>query len=107
VNFRGSEVLSIKIGGYGFIESDQRQGCNFNTLSLGTSSGEITIKCGEPDLRHTEYETITSKTKNGKLKRAVTIDKWTYNLGPSHFMRILTFRNGEMIDIRTGEKGFK
>jgi hypothetical protein len=34
------------------------------------------------------------------------IDEWTFNLGAARFRRVPTFRNGEFVGIRTGEKGF-
>jgi hypothetical protein len=35
----------------------------------------------------------------------VTIDEWTYNLGPNDFMRVLNFVNGKLVDIREGGYG--
>jgi len=34
------------------------------------------------------------------------IDEWTYNLGPTRFMRILTFNNGRLEEVISGSKGF-
>ncbi len=36
----------------------------------------------------------------------VTIEEWTYNLGPNRFLRILTFRNGVLANIKTGGYGY-
>ncbi|HEY6012184.1 MAG TPA: DUF2845 domain-containing protein [Nitrospirota bacterium] len=35
----------------------------------------------------------------------MTIEEWTYDFGPNRFMRIITFRNNTVSDIRTGGYG--
>ncbi|TPW15486.1 MAG: hypothetical protein FD130_1193 [Halothiobacillaceae bacterium] len=91
VTFKGSVVLSTETGGRGFTVVPGMRRCDFNTISLETTSGEIATRCGEPDLKEQRYETVS----------------WTFDLGSARFMRILTFRNGKLVDIRTGEKGAK
>ncbi len=34
------------------------------------------------------------------------IEVWTYNLGRTQFIRYLTFRNGTLVDIKTGGYGY-
>ena len=105
--FRDSEVISIETGSRGFTVVPGMQRCDFELFALGTTSAEITAKCGEPDWQEQRYELVTHKIAGGRRQISVTVDEWTFNLGPTNFMRILTFRNGNLIDTKTGEKGFK
>lgn len=107
ITFKDGEVFNIENGSRGFTVVPGMQFCNFNVLSLGITTIELETRCGEPDLKEQRYETVTTRIPGGRRQVTVTIDKWTFNLGPTHFMRILTFRNGELVEIKTGEKGFK
>lgn len=35
----------------------------------------------------------------------VTVEEWTYDMGPTRFVRFLRFINGRLIDIETGRYG--
>jgi hypothetical protein len=39
-------------------------------------------------------------------KEKVKIEEWTYNPGPTDFIRYLRFENGILTNISTGDKGF-
>lgn len=106
ITFRDGEVSRIESGGRGFTVVPGMQRCNFDIFSLGTTSAEVATQCGEPDVKAQHYETVTQKIPSGIRQITITVDQWTFNLGPTHFMRILTFRNGNLVEIRTGEKGF-
>jgi hypothetical protein len=36
----------------------------------------------------------------------ITVEEWTYNLGPTRFMRKLRFENGELVRIESLEYGY-
>ena len=40
------------------------------------------------------------------MKEEVRIEEWTYNLGPTRFVRYLRFENGILDAIRNGDKGY-
>ncbi len=107
VTFRDSKVFAIETGSRGFTVVPGMQRCDLDTFSLGATSAEIVAQCGEPNLKEQRYETITHKIAGGRKQIRVTVDEWTFNLGPSRFMRTLTFRNGNLVDIKTKERGFK
>ncbi len=104
--FNGSTVSTIETGGRGFIPAPTKGRCDFDSFPIGTNPGEVAARCGEPDAKDTRYEAVTQRIAGGRRQVSMTIDEWTFNLGPTQFMRILTFRNGELIGIRAGEKGF-
>ena len=105
--FRDSEVIKIETGSRGFTIVPGTQRCDFELFDLGTTSAEIAAKCGQPDWKDQRYELVTHKIAGGRRQLSVTVDEWTFNLGPTSFMRVLTFYNGNLVDVRTGEKGFR
>lgn len=107
ITLRDGRVANIETGGYGFTVYPGMQRCDFNSLSLGTTSAVVRAKCGKPDSQEQRYETITEPIAGGRRQVSVSVDEWTFNLGPTQFMRILTFHNGELVDISTGERGFQ
>ena len=107
ITLRDGRVAHIETGGRGFTVYPGMQRCNFNSFSLGSTSAEVRAKCGQPDSQEQRYETVTEKIAGGRRQVSVSVDEWTFNLGPTQFMRILTFRNGVLVDITTGERGFK
>lgn len=107
ITLRDGRVANIETGGRGFTVIPGMQPCDFNSLSLGTSSSVVRAKCGKPDSREQHYEMVTERIAGGRRQVSISVDEWTFNLGPTQFMRILTFRNGKLVDISTGERGFK
>jgi hypothetical protein len=107
ITLRDGRVANIETGGRGFTVYPGMQRCDFNSLSLGSTSAEVRAKCGQPDSQEQRYETVTEKIAGGRRQVGVSVDEWTFNLGPTQFMRILTFRNGMLVDITTGERGFQ
>ena len=106
ITFKNGRVTSIDTGGYGFVTTPGLQDCDLDSFSMGTTSLEVAQKCGQPDARERRIETVTVPALGGRQKTAVVVEEWTFNLGPRRFMRILTFRNGNLVGVRTGEKGF-
>jgi len=107
ITLRDGRVANIETGGRGFTVIPGSQRCDFNSISLGTSTAVVRAKCGQPDSLEQHYETVTEPIAGGRRQVSVSVDEWTFNLGPSQFMRILTFRNGELVNISTGERGFQ
>ena len=106
LTFRDSQVLRIETGGRGFSAYQGAQQCDFNALTMASTSVEVAKKCGEPDLKDQRFETVTEAIDDVRRQITFSVEDWTYNLGPTQFIRILTFRNGELIKVITGEKGF-
>jgi len=106
ITFKDGKVFAIETGSRGFSLAPGMQRCDFDSFSLGATMIEVAAQCGQPDLKEQRLETITQTISTGRRQITVSIDEWTFNLGPSRFIRILTFRNGKLVDISTGEKGF-
>ena len=80
--------------------------CADKIISVGDTGADLFMKCGEPDWKqsHTE-EIVETIDKNEKRKTIVTVEEWTYNLGPDRFMRIFTLRDGRVVEVRSGGYG--
>jgi hypothetical protein len=84
--------------------------CGSKLASEGSTLAEVLVRCGEPMLRSTRYETLSSETKTSPKPgtgtaqvRTVTrtIDEWTYNFGSSEFMQLVTFVDGALVSVRS------
>ncbi len=63
---------------------------------------EVRRKCGPPTTADQRQEGRAW----GYILGAVEIEEWTYNWGPTSFMLYLTFENGRLTRIESGEYGY-
>lgn len=107
LEFRDGILADIRTGNYGYgKESVERRTCDEQGFRRGETKIEVTLRCGEPFWKDQRTEEVIEKQDGGTdRKTTVQIDEWTYNFGPARFMRIVTFRNGIVSDIRTGAYG--
>ncbi len=83
--------------------------CGNKLVRSGNSTAEVLLTCGEPTLREvsslerdkTEQASATGSTSSSVQVR---VEKWTYNQGAGKLLKILTFRDGELISIETGAR---
>lgn len=93
--------------------------CGANIISLGDRKFDVLRKCGNPDNVEVREEIrikrdlgahffLPGEAPPGFLfaKELVTVEEWEYNLGPGRFIRYLTFENGRLIKITTGDYGY-
>ncbi len=80
--------------------------CGTRIVSVGDAKAEVLLRCGAPDWRDDWSEQLI-ETLTPATERRITIARevWLYDLGPTAFQRILTFENGRLNDIATGERG--
>lgn len=106
--FENGRLAKITTGGYGY---DGRhpadKPCDTGEIQIGITQYDILQRCGEPAFRDTRQEeqliAIDEHTNRLTINR---IDEWTYNFGPNRFLRILKFKNGELVSVETGDRGF-
>jgi len=103
VYFRDGKVAGIRTGGYGGKSEECGNGDN---LAIGDSKLEVFQKCGAPtrvgrgqggEKELTDPDTV--------VRRILDSDYWTYDFGPSRFVRSLTFGNGRLKNIERGDYG--
>ena len=84
--------------------------CGKNLVNVGDRKLEVLYRCGEPDLVD-----IWEEGRSGHFyyyghwypnTGTVVVEMWSYNFGPSRFMRILRFENGRLTRIETIGYGY-
>ena len=98
--------------------------CNRNVISRGDHLGEVLANCGDPiitthktiyrsgiparrfgvlSLSHGYYLDITSSEllHHNRSVVEVPVETWTYNFGPRHFIREVTFTDNRVTRIKT------
>jgi hypothetical protein len=75
---------------------------NGSIVSSGDSISEVVVKCDPPTNK--VKRTDSDETFRGRI-RYVEVEEWTYNEGPHTLVHYLTFRNGVLIEVKTGTFG--
>jgi hypothetical protein len=89
-----------------FVHADSLR-CGNTVISLGDTKTDVLMKCGDPAGTDSWQEEIVERIDaETKKKAVVTTDEWTYNQGPDALIRVLTFRNGKLADIKEGGYGY-
>jgi len=106
--FENGRLKTISTGSHGYRKGSRLPAhCDTDILGTGLSQYEVLQRCGEPFFRDSRIEEVFSGISGGSRRLVERrIDEWTYNLGPTRFMRILTFKNGRLEEIVSGSKGF-
>ncbi len=88
--------------------------CSNNFISVGSFRDEVLELCGPPSMSDSWQEERFVDIPYlrdygqwiGPRRVLVTIDRWTYNLGPTRFMQTLTFENARLTRIKSGRRGY-
>jgi hypothetical protein len=85
--------------------------CGSRLVRNGETEDDVAGKCGDPDGVRTWTEVQTeSLWENGRqIERSVPIEyaEWKYDFGRDRLQRYLTFVQGRLTAVRTGEYGRK
>ncbi len=83
----------------------------FFLVSRGDTKVEILTKYGEPAFREiVSYDSSIHRPGNyssyGRSRTFIEkkVERWTYDLGPGKFLKILTFRGGKLVSVTEGER---
>jgi hypothetical protein len=93
--------------------------CGTRLVSDGDTLYEVHDRCGEPQFKMKRMELrtvrtwlstpcVTPATQCGRMIERtveVQVDEWTYDLGPTQFVRYVTFEDGRLLRIVTGDYG--
>jgi hypothetical protein len=98
--------------------------CDGRIVSPGDRIFEVLVKCGEPSYRAVRLEKRIKRDFFRELfppkepresekfreprfvEEIVEIEEWVYNFGSTQFIRFLTFENGILVNIETGDYGY-
>jgi hypothetical protein len=90
-----------------FFCADQASADNFrcpngSIISTGDSISEAMVKCDPPTNKI--KRTDSDDTYSGRV-RYIEVEEWTYNQGANTLVHYLTFRNGRLVEVKTGTFG--
>ena len=102
--------------------------CDIKVILDGATTYEVRSKWEEPDYREVRterrikrdfYRDLFSQRFHDQYRQErdfyrdplftveeVVIEEWTYNFGPTKFIRYLQFEDGRLVNITTGDYGF-
>lgn len=119
--------LLIMLGAFSDAGAADTLRCGSRIVTIGETRAAVRAKCGEPTSVEVRYEKRiqrdfyrdlfpprgTERLREREKYRDplfvevyVEIEEWTYNLGPTSFVRYLTFENGRLVDIAMGDYGY-
>jgi hypothetical protein len=80
--------------------------CSGGIVSLGESTAEVNIKCGDPTIWEQRTEESNVRDGDGRwFHQTRTIDEWIYDFGPHRFVQTLIFQDGNLVKISSGDYG--
>lgn len=117
VTLEAGKIVAIVGGGYGYplprpakAEPVPRAGCDHASLRVGASTFDVATACGEPALKEVRVEAslevFDGETEVVQAQKAVNVEIWTYDFGPSAFVRFLEFVDGTLTRIELGTYGY-
>jgi hypothetical protein len=98
--------------------------CSSRVIDVGDSKHRVLSFCGDPDhVEEKEIERLIGYPYHHKrdphdkyyyyfnnygydFKETVYIEIWTYNFGPTRLIRYLTFEDGTLKKITSGQRGY-
>jgi hypothetical protein len=98
-------VLVVTIG------SARALDCHGRLVVIGASPWEVKERCGEPAAIDDVMKHLPQRAYDPISQAPVYIlvplqqSFWTYNFGSTRFLYYLTFQEGKLIDITTGDYG--
>lgn len=110
LTLKNGKITDIRFGDYGYSRDSKPEKPEFSDriVSLGDSRSDVIAKWGDPAWKETRQEEFKDKLAAGQERKTiVTTEEWTYNFGPNRLVRILTFKNSKLVDIRTGGYGYE
>ena len=95
--------------------------CGNRLIKVGYTKSKVISECGVPDykdeweeerimrdFRHPFYDENDYEWGREPflVKTPIKVERWHYNFGPTQLIHYLRFRNGTLIKITTGERGY-
>lgn len=75
---------------------------NGNIVSTGDSISQVAVKCDSPTMVVTRQE--AEDNPRGR-PFYIEVQEWTYNEGPHRLVHFLIFRNGTLVEVKSGSFG--
>jgi len=108
VDVRDGVISSISTAGTGFEPS--AVGNVDQPIRLGDERVRVRSRWGDPADRSVHSETRSAAYSDAEsvevARTTVEVETWTYNFGPTRFMRRVSFENGRVVRVETLRPGF-
>jgi hypothetical protein len=98
-------LLILLMGSYEAVNA-YSMSCTGGVITAGDRSYDVLAKCGSPNDIEAHQEEVSLRADaeiRGKL--FITVEEWTYDFGPTQFIRILTIKNGTVTHIQETHYG--
>jgi hypothetical protein len=82
--------------------------CAGGIVSIGDAKVDLLGKCGRPALQEAQAEQRFAVERPGGVGRRVTapVERWTYDLGKSRFVQVVTIVRGRITAVERGSHGY-
>jgi hypothetical protein len=106
LTFHDGLLVNIRTGGYGG-NAKRTTGDRPALVSVGDTKALVLMRLGDPTYteQYQKIRTVFVGRHGESLQKTVSVDVFTYDLGPKRLVRILTFENGKLVRKRTGGRG--
>jgi hypothetical protein len=105
LTFEKDRLIGMRSFGYGR-DPDGRPAFD-KVVATGEPTVRVLFLFGPPSYKEERVETSVVSRKGGMtIPKQVSVETWTYNLGPNRFMRIYHFVDGRLARIEQGPRGF-
>ncbi|MES2676643.1 MAG: DUF2845 domain-containing protein [Pseudomonadota bacterium] len=83
--------------------------CKGDIVDIGDTKAEVIVKCGQPELIDSYCEKSAKKIRQSDgtltlVESCENVDVWTYNPGKGQFWTNLYFAEGELREMRYGDR---
>ena len=84
--------------------------CTGGIVAVGDSRIDLLGKCGPPSLQEVVDFSQAALQRFGPAgpgrRLAATVERWTYNFGPTRFLQFVTLEAGKVVSITRGSYGY-
>lgn len=103
-------VIMVLFFFLGLGEAHAQLRCGNDLMTVGDSEAKVLARCGPPAQQITTYRENSQINTISPIKQVekvqTTVDIWTYNFGSQRLQYKLTFENGQLVNIETGDYGY-
>jgi hypothetical protein len=114
--------MATLLGSADFVLSDDALRCHSRLITVGDPADKLLAECGSPTTvdeweeerfyyfdtppSPDQHRTFERLERGYRVRKFVRVERWTYNKGPSEFIRYVRIENGRILKIETGEYGY-
>ncbi len=117
VTLVNGRITAIERRSYGYSSDGPRpfriprSRCDPATIPVGDAKLDVLARCGEPAMVDAWDDTrgvseVTDPALAAASGTGVRVEVWTYDLGPTQFVRFVRLENGRVASVTTGTYGY-